>query len=125
MLGYADWAHYLPAAPYRQDFRAALGRATDDMFSRRRVRVYNSRANSSDALVLKMDQAEAARRSELEALQRELEDRFARAMRAHGFDPKQAETTALPGALAELYAALAETRAELAELTEQDKAGET
>jgi len=70
-----------------------------------------------------MDHAEAARRIELEALQRELEDRFARAMRAHGFDPKQAETTALPGALAELHAALTETRAELAELTDETGEG--
>ena len=51
---------------------------------------------------------------------RELEERFERAMRAHGFDPAQAETTALPGALAELYAARAETQAELAELLEAE-----
>ena len=63
-----------------------------------------------------MDHAKQARRSELEAMLRELDERFARAMRAHGFEPAQAETSALPGALAELYAAREEMRAELAAL---------
>jgi hypothetical protein len=64
-----------------------------------------------------MARAEAARRVELKALLRELDARFAEAMRAQGFDPAQAETTALPGALAELYAARADARAELEELS--------
>src|SRR2546423_11118626 len=89
-----------------------------------RVVAYNSRANSSDALVLQMDQAETARRIELETRLRELEERFDRAMRAHGFDPAQAETTALPGALAELYAARAETQTELDELLADEEENE-
>ncbi len=64
-----------------------------------------------------MDDAQTARRAELEANLRELDARFTQAMRAHGFDPAQAETTALPGALAEVYAAREEMRAELAELS--------
>jgi len=68
-----------------------------------------------------MDHAKQARRVELEAMLRELDERFARDMRAHGFDPAQAETTALPGVLAEAYAARAELRAELAELTEGEE----
>ena len=63
-----------------------------------------------------MEHERAARRAELEARLRALDERFAQAMRAHGFDPAQAETTALPGALAETYAARAELRAELDEL---------
>ncbi len=63
-----------------------------------------------------MGQAKATRYAELAALLNEQDARFAQAMRAHGFDPAQADTTALPGALAELYATRAETRAELAEL---------
>ena len=63
-----------------------------------------------------MEHTQSARRAELEARLRELDERFAQALRAHGFDPAQAETTALPGALAELYAARAETRAALDEL---------
>jgi hypothetical protein len=53
-----------------------------------------------------------------------LDARFAQAMRAHGFDPAQAETTALPGALAETYAAREEMRAELAELAIEDEEGQ-
>ena len=68
-----------------------------------------------------MDHAKQARRIELEAMLRELDERFARAMRAHGFEPAQAETTALPGALAELYAARAEMRAELTALTASEE----
>jgi hypothetical protein len=71
-----------------------------------------------------MDDAQAARRAALEARLRELDARFTEAMRAHGFDPAQAETTALPGALAELYAARAEARAEVAELS-ADEEGES
>ncbi len=68
-----------------------------------------------------MDHANATRRGELEALVSQLDARFAQAMRAHGFDPAQADTTALPGALAELYAARAETRAELSELVPDEE----
>ncbi len=68
-----------------------------------------------------MDHVKAARRVELESLSSELDARFAAAMRAHGFDPTQADTTALPGALAELYATRAETQAELAELPEEEQ----
>ncbi len=74
-----------------------------------------------NALRKLMDHAKAVRRAELEALSSALDARFAQAMRAHGFDPAQADTTALPGALAELYAACAETQAELAELTEEEQ----
>jgi hypothetical protein len=65
-----------------------------------------------------MDHARAARRVELAATLRALDERFARDLRAHGFEPAQAETVALPGPLAELYAAREEMRAELAELIE-------
>ena len=68
-----------------------------------------------------MEHTKAERRTELEAALRELDARFTQAMRAHGFDPAQAETTALPGALAELYAAREEMRAELAELLAEDE----
>ena len=71
-----------------------------------------------------MEQAKAARRVEIEATWRALDERFTRAMRAHGFDPAQAETTALPGPLAELYAARAEARAELEQLTEGEEGHE-
>ncbi|MFL6209574.1 MAG: hypothetical protein ACJ74W_12025 [Pyrinomonadaceae bacterium] len=71
-----------------------------------------------------MDHERAARRTELEAILRELDERFAQAMCTHGFDPAQAETTALPGALAELYAARAETRAALDELLTDEEESE-
>jgi hypothetical protein len=71
-----------------------------------------------------MEHTQSARRTELEAILRELDERFAQAMRAHGFDPAQAETSALPGTLAELYAVRAETRAELAELLAAEEESE-
>jgi hypothetical protein len=50
---------------------------------------------------------------ELRARLRALEGLFEREMRARGFDPAQAATTALPSALAALYAEVEEVRAEL------------
>ena len=58
----------------------------------------------------------------IQRLSRELRDlsaRFEREMRARGFDPAQAENTALPAALAELYPKHQETQAELAALLDQ------
>ena len=57
-----------------------------------------------------------ARRSELEKHLRELEARFEREMRARGFEPSQAETVALPSALAAIYEQLEEARGALDEL---------
>lgn len=62
----------------------------------------------------------ASRIVELKRLVRQLDARFAQEMRARGFDPAQAENTALPNALAQLYAARKEARAELEELLAGD-----
>ncbi|MCA1630381.1 MAG: hypothetical protein LC785_04045 [Acidobacteria bacterium] len=56
------------------------------------------------------------RTTELQETLRELEARFEREMRARGFEPAQAETSALPSALASLYAEREGLRAELDEL---------
>ncbi|MEP6708303.1 MAG: hypothetical protein ABJC05_12330, partial [Pyrinomonadaceae bacterium] len=49
----------------------------------------------------------------------ELDEEFEREMRARGFDPAQAENVALTSDLAKLYAARAEAREELEELSAQ------
>ena len=56
------------------------------------------------------------RTTELRENLRELEARFEREMRARGFEPSQAETSALPSGLASLYAEREGLRAELDEL---------
>jgi hypothetical protein len=64
-----------------------------------------------------MSASERNRRiAELQETLRELEARFEREMRARGFDPSQAETVALPSALAAIHEELGEARAELDEL---------
>lgn len=69
-----------------------------------------------------MDTTEPERRAvALTARLSELEEHFAREMRARGFDPAQAETTALPSALAALYAEREEARAALAELLGEEE----
>ncbi len=50
-----------------------------------------------------------------------MEERFAREMRARGFDPAQAETTALPSALAALYAECEAARDALAALLAEEE----
>ena len=57
---------------------------------------------------------------ELRARLRGLEARFESEMRARGFDPTQAENTALPSQLAALYAEREEVRAELQELLDEE-----
>lgn len=55
-------------------------------------------------------------RSELEAKLRNVEERFARAMRERGFELNQAENIALPASLARLYAEREALKAELEEI---------
>lgn len=62
------------------------------------------------------------RREELTATLSALDERFAREMRARGFDPAQAENVALTAELARLYAAREEVRTELEDLTAQNDA---
>ena len=59
------------------------------------------------------------RRKELTARLLEFDERFAREMRARGFEPEQAENVALTSELARLYTAREEVRAELEELAAQ------
>ena len=54
--------------------------------------------------------------SELHDRLRTLDAEFERQMRARGFDPAQAENTALPSTLAKLYAERERTKAQLEEL---------
>jgi hypothetical protein len=58
-------------------------------------------------------------RLKLEARLREVEDTFANAMRARGFDLSQSPNLALPGYLANLYAEREQLRSELDELGEE------
>ncbi len=62
------------------------------------------------------DARSAAHLREMELKVHKLEMQFVREMEERGFDPAQAETVALPSALANLYTLLEEARAELAEL---------
>jgi hypothetical protein len=54
--------------------------------------------------------------NELHDRLRSLDAEFERQMRARGFDPAQAENTALPSTLARLYAERERTKAQLEEL---------
>jgi hypothetical protein len=69
-------------------------------------------------MVKKDFMAEAAdkRREELGARLRELDEAFAREMRARGFNPEQVENVALTSDLARLYAEREELRDELESL---------
>ncbi len=60
------------------------------------------------------------RRGELEERLRSVSEQFERNMRARGFDPAQAENSALPNALAELYQERQLLQAELNELDSTD-----
>ncbi len=55
-------------------------------------------------------------RGRLEGRLREVEEKFERQLRERGFEPAQAELTALPGPLAKLYAEREELRADLEKL---------
>ena len=63
----------------------------------------------------KMTDHDDARRSELEAKLRSVEETFAREMRERGFELEQAENVALPGSLARLYAEREALKAQLEE----------
>ena len=62
-----------------------------------------------------MTESEHARRRELEARLRGVEETFAREMRERGFELEQAENVALPGSLARLYAEREALKAQLEE----------
>lgn len=64
-----------------------------------------------------MDTEGDARRIELEARLRAVEESFEREMRERGFESAQAENVALPSSLARLYAEREALRAQLEETT--------
>jgi hypothetical protein len=64
-----------------------------------------------------MDTEGDARRIELVARLRAVEESFEREMRERGFEPAQAENVALPSSLAKLYAEREALRAQLEETT--------
>jgi hypothetical protein len=65
-----------------------------------------------------------SRNEELASRLRELQERFDRMMRARGFDPAQAQNSALTSELADLFAAIQELRSELDEAAEQERVGQ-